>query len=83
MNLKMAANLVMCKSHPHSTVCQGMKDARQKGSWSKAEAGHCVVEAEFLKREQERPLVKVQSRLQWRPQDVGDVRTLGHPLRAA
>lgn len=42
-----------------------------------------MVEAEFLEREQERLLVRGKSQLQWRPQEVGDVRNSGHLWRAS
>lgn len=47
-----------------------------KGSWREAEDWHYGTKLESLKRTQERPLVKVQPQLQWRPQHSRDSRTV-------
>lgn len=67
----------MCKSLPCGTCFDSMEVAGLKGLWREAEAWHHVTGLEFIKRDQQRQLIMVQPQLQWRPQNIGDVRTVG------
>jgi hypothetical protein len=53
-----------------------IKDPGLKGSWSEFGTWQCVARFKFLKGAQEKLLVKELS-LQRRPQDFGDVSTIG------
>jgi hypothetical protein len=60
-------NLVLCKTHSGGAG-EGMKGSRK--------AWHCVVGLEVLKRNQERPMVKVNLNSHG-PQHIGDSSTMG------